>query len=589
MIAQIHAGGGNFAGAIAYLTHDAGTQDDPRPTSDERVGFVEVENLVPCDPARAARIMAATARDADALKALAGVSAKGRKLTKPVYHFSLSWAPDENPARAEMLSAAQGSLQSLGMEDRQAVVIEHCDRPHPHVHVVVNRVSPEDGRAASTSHDARTLSTWAAQWERKHGGIRCQRRIERNLDDPDDHRQRRRGPGRRDRPSDERKKWTELYGWQKYRYGMRLPEFNDDLSGVLKKKFLEEQALERAQLARSLAKLERQRQAEVERQRADAEEAQREADAERTRRVKALAAFPGAHAAAREQFDRLEPGWRESGELSAATEAQVLDDIEGAVDKSLDKQEEDLKARLQEWDDQGVNLLARARIDVLGPGSAPPADRQERAQVLDAANWLDVAERAVWSARHEVEERHEITPSHRSLQAAAANVAAKNSPQWERGIADAIATGAVHPGYADPGSEGEAEQIRARVRTVDDEAATEAAEAAARQADQEHARAARAWEQLSLFRRAFTPKPERQKPKAPDPPSPPTPERIESYRDSIARIAERAIRNVIRYFRPQLDPERRSEIFQQEMRSQSQSRQQPEQNQDRDHQGGLSR
>lgn len=582
MIAQIHAGGGNFAGAVAYLTHDAGTQDDPRPTSDDRVGFIEVENLVPCDPARAARIMAATVRDADALKALAGVSAKGRKLTKPVYHFSLSWAPDENPARAEMLSAAQGSLQSLGMGDRQAVVIEHCDRPHPHVHVVVNRVSPEDGRAASTSHDARTLSTWAAQWEREHGGIRCRRRIERNPDDPDDHRQRRRGPGRRDRSPDERKEWAELYGRQKYRYGMQLPEFNDDLSGVLKKKFLEGQALERAQLARSLAKLERQRQADLERQRADAEEAQREADAERTRRRKALGAFPGAYASALEQFDQIEPGWREAGELFAATMDQVLDDLERAIDKSLDKQEENLEARLREWDDQGVNLLARARTDALGSARAP-AGRQERAQVLDAADRLDMAERAIWGVRQEVEERHETTPAHRSLQAAAAEVVKDSRmSQWGRDIAGAISSGAVHPGYADPGSEGETEQLRERLRTVDEESAAQAAEAANRKAGEEHAGARMAWEQLSLFRRAVTPKPKRRKPKTPTPTAPPTAERIESYRDSIVRIAERVIRNVIRHFQPQLDPERRSETFQNEMRRSQSQQQQPAQNRTQD-------
>ena len=130
---------------MAYLTHDAGTADNSRPKTTARVGFTEVENLVPCSPDRAGRIMAATVRDAEALKRLAAVSSRGRRLQKPVYHFSLSWAPDENPDQPTMLGAALDSLRVLGMRHHQAVVIEHRDREHPHLHVVVNRVSPEDG------------------------------------------------------------------------------------------------------------------------------------------------------------------------------------------------------------------------------------------------------------------------------------------------------------------------------------------------------------------------------------------------------------------------------------------------------------
>ena len=40
-------------------------------------------------------MMEATARDAPVLKKLAGVKATGRKLKKPMVHYSLSWAPDE--------------------------------------------------------------------------------------------------------------------------------------------------------------------------------------------------------------------------------------------------------------------------------------------------------------------------------------------------------------------------------------------------------------------------------------------------------------------------------------------------------------
>ena len=624
MIGRIHAGGGNFGGLIAYLTHDAGTEADPRPDTDERVGFTEVENLVPCSGKVAARFMAATVRDADALKQLAGVRPSGRRLQKPVYHFSLSWAPDEKPTQTEMLIAAQGSLRFLGMGDRQAVVIEHRDRPHPHVHVVVNRVSPEDGRAASTSHDARTLSAWARQWELEHGELRCRRRTDRDPSDPPA--ERRRCPGRRNRSAAERRQWAELY--QRHRAeqvaddgseGQELPRRHALERVTLARKLERERGLDAAERVPaqdedSAAKLDRQpasaeqpaaaddqqhrpddqqpaddqhrpgdqhRQVALERQRADAaareEEAQREAAA-RKRRWEALASFPGAQDAARKQFDQREPGRQEQDQVSIDVFDGVLAAVEGAVDKSLAKQEADLRTRLQEWDDRGQDLLMRARISVLGSGQAQPADRQERAQVLDAADRLDIAERTVWGVKSRLEESMKITPSHLSIQAAARKIAQNSRKPWERDIADAIAAGNIHLGADDPGPEGETKQIRAKLRTIAQSDASGAA-------DREHAEAVKAWEQVPSWRRWAIAKPERPQPKEPDPPKP---EDIERYREDVVFRAAGIIHGVFRHYQPQLDPESRSGIFQNEMRSQLQSRQQPEQKRGLDH-GGRSR
>ena len=172
--------------------------------------------MVPCgnDPIpaarRAARVMAATAFHAPALKRLAGVPAGGRTLAKPVYHYSLNWPPDENPTREEMLATAQSSLTALGMDDRQAVIVEHRDRKHSHVHIVVNRVSPEDGRAASTGQDQIKLKNWAREHERDQGRIRCQRRIDWSIEP-----QRRQGPDRMPRSRAHRRAWSNLYNRQR--------------------------------------------------------------------------------------------------------------------------------------------------------------------------------------------------------------------------------------------------------------------------------------------------------------------------------------------------------------------------------------
>ena len=104
--------------------------------------WTETRNLATEHGERSARIMAAPE-----LKRLAGAAATGRKLEKPVCHYSLNWAKNEKPDRQEMRRAAEGSLKALGMERHQALIVSHRDG-QPHVHVIANRVEPESGKAA---------------------------------------------------------------------------------------------------------------------------------------------------------------------------------------------------------------------------------------------------------------------------------------------------------------------------------------------------------------------------------------------------------------------------------------------------------
>ena len=120
--------------------------------------------------------------DAPALKAMAGISARGRKLKKPYTHIVLSWPEGtEAPPKQDMLSAVGGALKSLRLDDRYyAVCAAHTDTACPHVHVAVSRVDPETGRAVSLDAGAtKRLSRWAEQYERDHGGIIVPTRVER--------------------------------------------------------------------------------------------------------------------------------------------------------------------------------------------------------------------------------------------------------------------------------------------------------------------------------------------------------------------------------------------------------------------------
>ena len=180
MIARIHAGGRGVRGLVAYITHDPSSADQPQPTTADRVGLVAGLNMPTDDPHLAGLIMARTAADAEAIKRLAGTSSRGRKLKAPYCHLSLSWSPDEpRPDRVEMRRATEEALKSVGMDACQALVVEHTDTAHPHVHVAVCRVDPETGKACGRKNDAKKLSTWAAKYERSRERVRVPNRIAR--------------------------------------------------------------------------------------------------------------------------------------------------------------------------------------------------------------------------------------------------------------------------------------------------------------------------------------------------------------------------------------------------------------------------
>ena len=174
MVPKLHAKGASFRGCAQYLLHDKG-----KATSSERVEWVETHNLPVEDPHVAWRLMAACALDAPRLKTEAGIKSTGRKSTNSVLHMSLAWHPDEAERldRAEMVQAAHGALAALGASDRQAIMVAHNDEKHPHLHLLVNRVSPEDGRMLSLSKEKLKLSAWAESYEKARGQIYCEERV----------------------------------------------------------------------------------------------------------------------------------------------------------------------------------------------------------------------------------------------------------------------------------------------------------------------------------------------------------------------------------------------------------------------------
>ncbi len=182
MIAKVLGSVASFSGSAAYCLHDRAEEGEPRPETAERVEWTDTRNLPTSRADRATAVMAATAESAPELKRLAGVPLTGRKLQKPAYHFTLNWAKDETPGRQEMSRAVDESMKALGLEKHQALIVAHNDRAHAHVHVLVNRVSMDTGKAANLVRDRLTLSKWAEDYERRQGRIRCEKRVKNNAE-----------------------------------------------------------------------------------------------------------------------------------------------------------------------------------------------------------------------------------------------------------------------------------------------------------------------------------------------------------------------------------------------------------------------
>lgn len=215
MVPKVAGKGRSFKGAGLYYLHDK------KALTSDRVAFTHTLNLPTEDADKAIGWMAHTAMRQAEIKVAAGGVAKGRKLRDPVYAYSLSWSPDEQPTKEQMLAAGVETLKRLGLEGHEAVLIAHNDEPHPHLHLIVNRVNPETGIAAPLSNDHLKLSEWAEAYERAQGKILCEQRVENNA--------RRKKEFVKDRTSQNA---AEFHRWRKERLDAALARRNQETKAL---------------------------------------------------------------------------------------------------------------------------------------------------------------------------------------------------------------------------------------------------------------------------------------------------------------------------------------------------------------------
>lgn len=211
-------------GAAEYALHDKGKQ------TANRVRFTHTLNMSSDNPERAISEMCWTANHQNDIKRAHGGSGAGRKLSKPVYAFSLSWHPDQEPTPEQMIEAGKSALKALKMTDYQCLMVAHNDTEHPHIHMVVNRVHPVTGIAHNLSKDQMILSKWALKYEKRHGKVLCQQRevnlMERRKASIEKSKGKRKSAIVKDR-SMSRDQWKKLKSEARFKDG--VPDINADI------------------------------------------------------------------------------------------------------------------------------------------------------------------------------------------------------------------------------------------------------------------------------------------------------------------------------------------------------------------------
>jgi hypothetical protein len=150
MMVAVTSKGRSFRALAAYVFRQK------NPAEQDAVAWAVVRNLPTDNAELAVTFMTATA-------------AQSARVEKPTYHIVVSFAPDDPVDRALMEQVGDRVLAGLGLAEHQAMIVAHRDRPHPHMHIILNRIHPESGRVWNKWYDWRRVRQVVAEEERRLG------------------------------------------------------------------------------------------------------------------------------------------------------------------------------------------------------------------------------------------------------------------------------------------------------------------------------------------------------------------------------------------------------------------------------------
>ena len=140
----------------------------PVRTAGESAGYHEKPNKVATSFVLFKNLFAEKAfwieRELDAVSALAP------RVLRPYAHIVVALHPaDAELATDEFFFRVALELrESLGLDRSQGIVWRHTDSDHPHIHLLVNRVTP-DGEAVTAWRDMKVMSEFRKRIQARHG------------------------------------------------------------------------------------------------------------------------------------------------------------------------------------------------------------------------------------------------------------------------------------------------------------------------------------------------------------------------------------------------------------------------------------
>ena len=92
--------------------------------------------------------------DKEALIRSFEIQAKVNPIAKPVAHISLDFSAQDKAKLTDekMIEIATEYIKRMGYENTQLLMVRHCDREHPHVHLILNRID-FDGKRISDQNE----------------------------------------------------------------------------------------------------------------------------------------------------------------------------------------------------------------------------------------------------------------------------------------------------------------------------------------------------------------------------------------------------------------------------------------------------
>lgn len=97
------------------------------------------------------------------------VETQNPRVADPVFHYILSWPPEETPTTTQWRECVRETLSALGLAEHQAFAVGHSDTEAFHVHVMANRIHPETYKAHAPEWSHYSLDETCRKLERKFG------------------------------------------------------------------------------------------------------------------------------------------------------------------------------------------------------------------------------------------------------------------------------------------------------------------------------------------------------------------------------------------------------------------------------------